>query len=174
LATARILGQQYYPSPAVYQWSFGLQQRISAHWAANLDYIGSHTIHNQQWVQLNPGELPVGSLANLSLQERRRLRGWAGIDSWVPWGSGKYHSGTLGIKNRDWKGLSFMSNLTWAKNLTTSYSLIDSDRGNPHWRYYDNWRGRSNYIPTLRSVSAWSYNLPFGRSMKYKLSGLAD
>ena len=115
LPTARVLGEQYYPSPAVYQWSLGLQQRISASWAVNFDYIGSHTIHNSQWVQFNPGELPVGPLANLSLQERRRLRGWGSIDGWVPWGSGKYESGTLGIKNREWNGLSFMSNLTWAK-----------------------------------------------------------
>jgi len=174
LPTARVLGQQYYPSPAVYQWSLGIQRRINASWAANFDYIGSHTIHNSQWVQFNPGDLPVGPLANLPLQDRRRLKGWGSIDGWVPWGSGKYQSGTLGIKNRDWRGLSFMSNLTWAKNLTTSYSLIDSDRGNPHYKYYDNWRGRSNFIPTLRNISAWSYNLPFGQKMQYKLSGVAD
>ena len=174
LPTARVLGEQYYPSPAVYQWSLGIQQRISASWAINFDYIGSHTIHNSQWVQFNPGELPQGPLANLSLQERRRLRGWGSIDGWVPWGSGKYESGTLGIKNREWNGLSFMSNLTWGKNLTTSYSLIDSDRGNPHFKYFDNWRGRSNYIPTLRSISAWSYRLPFGRGLKYPLSGVAE
>lgn len=174
LPTARILGQQDYPTPAVYQWSFGLQRRLNASWALNLDYIGSHTIHNSQWVQLNPGELPVGALANLSLQERRRLKGWGSIDSWVPWGSGKYQSGTLGIKNRDWKGLSFMSNLTWAKNLTTSSSLIASDRGNPHYKYYDIWKGRSNFVPTLRNISAWSYNLPFGRRMQYKLDGVLD
>src|SRR4029434_6023195 len=122
LPTTRILGEDYYPSPAVYQWSFGLQQRISASWAVNFYYIGSHTIHNSQWVQFNPGELPVGPLANLSLQERRRLKGWGCVVGWGVWGSGKYESGTLGIKNREWHGLSFMSNLTWAKNLTTSYS----------------------------------------------------
>jgi Carboxypeptidase regulatory-like domain len=174
LPTTRVLGEDYYPTPAVYQWSFGLQQRINASWAVNLDYIGSHTIHNSQFVQFNPGELPQGPLANLSLQERRRLKGWGSVDGWVPWGSGKYQSGTAGIKNREWHGLSFMSNLTWAKNLTTSHSLLDSDRGNNFYRFYDSWRGRSNYIPTLRNISAWSYRLPFGRGMKYPLRGVAD
>ncbi len=174
IPTARALAQLDYPSPAVYQWSFGIQHRISASWAANLDYIGSHTIHNSQWVELNPGAFPVGDMANVPLQQRRRLPGWQSVNAWVPWGSGKYHSGTVGVKNRDWKGLSFMSNLTWAKSLTTSYSLIDSDRGNSDYRYYDGWRGRSNYIPTLRSVSAWSYKLPFGAGMHYNLSGAAN
>jgi hypothetical protein len=174
LSAARVLGQQYYPTPAVYQWSLSLQHRFTPSWAANFDYVGSHTIHNSQWVQLNPGDLPQGELADVPLQERRRLTGWGSVDSWVPWGSGKYHSGTVGVKNREWHGLSFMSNLTWGKSLTTSYSLIDSDRGNPHYQFYDIWRGRSNYIPTLRNVSAWSYNLPIGRGRTYELGGVAD
>ena len=82
LPTARVLGEQYYPSPAVYQWSLGIQQRISASWAVNFDYIGSHTIHNSQWVQFNPGELPrgtpgqsvaPGTAAAEGMGQRRRL-----------------------------------------------------------------------------------------------------
>ncbi len=171
---ARILGQREYPTPAVYQWSLSVQHRLNASWALSFDYMGSHTIHNSQWVQLNPGDLPQGDLADVPLQDRRRLVGWGNIDSWVPWGSAKYESMTAGVRNRDWKGFSFMSNFTWAKNLTTSQSLIGSDRGNPHYKYYDIWRGRSEFIPTVRNVSAWSYEFPFGQGRRFDLSGVAN
>src|SRR5690606_18053154 len=72
------------------------------------------------------------------------------------------------------RGLTFMSNFMWAKNLTTSRSLIDSDVGNPHYKFYDIWRGRSEFIPTARSVTAWSYRFPFGSGLRYDLSGWAN
>lgn len=171
---ARILGEREYPTPAVYQWTLSIQHRLSSNWALSMDYLGSHTIHNSQWVQLNPGELPLGDLADVPLQERRRLKGWGNIDSWVPWGSAKYQAMTAGVRNRGWRGFSFMSNFTWAKNLTTSRSLIDSDAGNPHYKYYDIWRGRSEFVPTVRNVSAWSYDLPVGRGKRFELTGVAD
>jgi len=139
-----------------------------------LDYIGSHTIHNQQWIQFNPGALPQGDLANKTLQERRKLHGWGAIDAWVPWGWNKYESATIGIKNREWKGLFFMSNFTWAKALSTATNPLGNDVCNFHVDYWDLWHGRSNFIGERRSISAWSYNLPFGSKMAYKLSGVAD
>jgi len=42
--------QSYYPVPAVYQWSASVQQRLASSWVAELDYVGSHTIHQFQFV----------------------------------------------------------------------------------------------------------------------------
>ena len=174
VSAPRIIGQLDYPSPAVYQWSFSGQHRFSPSWSVNLDYLGSHTIHNSQFVVLNPGEQPLGPLADLDLQARRRLPGWGSVNSWVPWGWARYQSGTIGVKNRKWNGFTFMSNFIWAKNLTSSRSIISSDTGNRHYKFYDIWRGRSEFIPTARSVSAWSYELPLGRGRGHDLSGVAN
>ena len=174
-ASIRILGQPEYQIPTVYQWSVSIQHRLSSNWSASVDYVGSHTVHNQQFVNLNAAALPVGDLANLPLQDRRRLPGWNIIGSWVPWGWQKYHSGTVGVKNQEWRGLTMMANFMWAKNLSSSRSVIGSDQGNTHFRYYDLWRGRANFTPTARFVSAWSYRLPFGHGRRSSaLSGLAD
>ena len=78
------------------------------------------------------------------------------------------------MKNRKWNGFTFMSNFIWAKNLTSSRSIISSDTGNRHYKFYDIWRGRSEFIPTARSVSAWSYELPLGRGRGHDLSGVAN
>lgn len=163
-----------YPSPAVYQWSLSVQHRLNPFWSLHLDYVGSHTIHNSQFVELNAAALPQGDLANVPFQQRRRLPGWGNIQSWVPWGWAKYNSATFGVRNREWNGLAFMANFTWAKNLTSSQSLIGSDRGNAHYQFFDIWQGRSSFTPTARFISGWSYKLPFGQGKAQALSGLAD
>ncbi|HLV00564.1 MAG TPA: hypothetical protein VKZ59_04820, partial [Acidobacteriota bacterium] len=170
----RVMGQPEYQIPRVYQWSFSAQHRFSANWSAHLDYVGSRAVHNHQFVNLNAAALPVGDLADVELQDRRPLPGWGIIGAWVPWGWQKYHSGTFGIKNREWKGLTMMANFTWAKNLSSSRSVIDSDHGNTHFQYYDIWRGRANFTPTARFVSAWSYRLPWGYGRSYPLSGITN
>lgn len=174
-ASARFPGDRKYASPAVYQWSLSAQHRFSAHWSANLDYLGSHTVREQQFVDLNAAELPVGEFAGLSLQERRRLPGWGILGSWIPVGWSKYHSGTVGVRNREWKGISTMANFTWAKNLSSiRHVLSGSSAGNRHFKYFDIWAGRLNLTPTARFISAWSYRLPVGQSQRFALSGIVD
>ncbi|MPZ20620.1 MAG: hypothetical protein GEV06_22315 [Luteitalea sp.] len=173
-ATPRVLGQREYETPTVYQWSLSVQHRIHARWSVNLDYLGSRTEHNNQWVDLNAPLLPQGDLADVPLQERRPLPGWGRIDSWVPWGWSKYHSATFGVTNRQWRGLTVRSSLTWAKNLSSSISVINSDRGNMDFRNFDLWAGRSNFVPTVRSVTGWTYELPWGYGRTFPLSGVMD
>ena len=49
--------QPYYPIPAVYQWSFSIQQKLSSSWALEGDYVGSHTIHQFQFIDSNAAAL---------------------------------------------------------------------------------------------------------------------
>ena len=56
--------QSYYPVPAVYQWSASVQHRLASSWVAELDYVGSHTIHQFQFVDDNAPALPQGDLAS--------------------------------------------------------------------------------------------------------------
>ena len=50
--------QSYYPIPAVYQWSFSVQQKLASSWVVEGDYVGSHTIHQFQFVDDNAPALP--------------------------------------------------------------------------------------------------------------------
>src|SRR5690606_34891339 len=163
-----------FPTPTVYQWSFSVQHRINSNWSLQADYLGSRTIHNQQFVDRNAPALPVGDLEDVPLQERRLLPGWGVISSWVPWAWQKYHSGTFGVRNREWKGLSMMANFTWAKNLSSNRGDSANYTGNYHYAYYDIWRGRSDLTPAARFVSAWAYRIPVGQGRLYPVSGVAD
>lgn len=163
-----------YPAPTVYQWSFSVQHRFNPSWSLHLDYLGSRTIHNQQFVDLNAPALPQGPLADLPIQERRRFPLWGPWLTWVNWGYQNYHSGTFGVRNREWNGLSFMANFMWAKNTGSSLSPIANDRNNFDFRNWDIWRGRARITPTARFVSGWSYQLPWGRGRIFDLDGLAN
>ncbi|MPY88770.1 MAG: hypothetical protein GEU99_12680 [Luteitalea sp.] len=173
-ATPRVLGQREYDTPTVYQWSLSIQHRVHPSWSVNVDYLGSHSIHNNQFVDLNAPQLPQGDLADVPLQDRRPLPGWGQIGSWVPWGWSKYQSATLGLTNRQWHGLTLRSSLTWSKNLQSSISVIGSDQGNLDFRHFDLWAGRSNFVPTVRSITGWTYELPWGHGRTFPLRGVMD
>lgn len=151
--------QPYYPIPAVYQWSASVQRRIGQYWVAEADYVGSHTIHQFQFIDQNAADLPVGSLANVSLQNRRPYPQWGVLGTWAPLGWAKYHAGTASIKNNRWHGLTLQSNFSWAKNIATS-NINNSDHGNINYRYPYIWAGPSNITPKFWFIAAINYETP--------------
>jgi len=173
-AAPRALGEKKYPTPTVYQWSASVEHRLTPFWSASIDYLGSHTIHNQQFVDLNAPALPQGSLANVSLQQRRRFPQWGQWLTWVNWGYSNYNSATFSVTNREWRDLTLLSSFMWAKNLSSSISPIANDRNNFDFRLWDIWRGKAALTPDRRFVSAWSYRLPFGKGQKYGMTGVRD
>ena len=169
-ATVRVLGSNYYPTPTVYEWSASMQRALGKNWVAEVSYLGSHTIHEQQYVDLNIPDLPQGSLASLSLQQRRQFPDWAAVQSWMNIGWAKYESITTSIKAPNWNGLTFMSWFTWSKDMTTSAVGV-SQQGNLDPRLFDIWAGPSLMNPALRNVNSWNYELPFGTGRRFALSG---
>jgi len=171
--TVRVLGSNYYPTPTVYEWSASLQRRLGKNWLAEIDYFGSHTIREQQYVDMNIPNLPQGKFAGLSLQQRRQFQDWGAVQTWMNIGWAKYNALTTSVETPDWKGLTLMSWFTWSKDKTTSAVGI-SQQGNLDPRYYDIWAGPSLMNPDLRNVNSWSYELPFGSGREFQLSGPLD
>src|SRR5207237_7921047 len=52
--------QNYYPIPAVYQWSFSIQQKLASSCVVEGDYVGSQTIHQFQFVDQRRPAWPQG------------------------------------------------------------------------------------------------------------------
>jgi hypothetical protein len=151
--------QSYYPVPAVYQWSFSVQQRLGSSWMVEGDYVGSHTIHQFQFVDDNAPALPQGDLANVPLQNRRPYPQWGVLGTWAPMGWARYNAGTLSIKNNQWHGLTLQSNLSWAKNISSS-RIGTSDQGNINFRVPYLWSGPSAITPYWWFITALNYQTP--------------
>ena len=153
----------YYPIPAVYQWSASLQQRLGSAWVVEGDYVGSHTIHQFQFIDVNAAALPQGSAASLPLQQRRPYPQWGILGTWAPIGYAKYNAGTATIKNNQWHGLTLQSNFTWAKNLASS-RIGTSDHGNINFRVPYIWAGPSAVTPYFWFITSLNYRTPKVRS----------
>ena len=149
----------YLPTPTVYQWSASVQRRLGEYWGLELDYIGSHTIREFQFLDVNAPALPQGPLANVSLQNRRPYPQWGVLGTWAPIGWAKYNGGTASIKNNAWHGLTFTSNFTWAKNLVSSL-IGDSDDGNTNFRVPYLWTGPATITPQFWFIAGFSYQVP--------------
>jgi len=149
----------YYPIPAVYQWSFSVQQRLGTSWVAEVDYVGSHTIHQFQFIDANAAALPQGDLANVPLQQRRPYPQWGILGTWAPLGWARYNAGTATIRNNQWHGLTLQSNFTWAKNIASS-RIGSSDHGNINFRVPYIWAGPSAVTPYYWFITSLNYQTP--------------
>jgi hypothetical protein len=73
----------------------------------------------------------------------------------------------MSVKNTSWHGLTVMSNFTWAKGISSTL-WGQSDQGIVwDYRYLNLYAGPFAATPKLRSVTGYSYQLPFGRGMGF-------
>jgi hypothetical protein len=169
LATFRYV-PGYYPVAGVQEWSASIQQRFGSALAAEISYQGTHAYHLPQFVDQNAPALPQGALANVPIDRRRPFPQWGVVGSWKPIGYSRYHGMAASLRGNYWKGLTFNSSFTFAKNLASSV-LGASDVGNQHGAYPYLWEGPSELTPRLRLVNSFSYDLPFGRGRAYANDG---
>jgi hypothetical protein len=120
------------------------------------DYVGSHTIHQFQFIDQNAADLPQGAIANVPLQQRRPYPQWGVLGAWAPLGWAKYHAGAVSIKNNRWHGLTLQSNFSWAKNIATSkHQQLGSWQHQLGYPYI--WAGPSNITPKFWLLTAVNY-----------------
>lgn len=151
----------YLPVPAVDEWSLSVQGKINSYWGVEVGYLGSHTVHEPQFVDENAPALPQGPDTGLSLQARRRFPQWGTLGTYAPIGWAKYNALMASLKNREWHGLSLIANWTWAKNIMTS-NVIDSDHGDTNFRFPYIQAGLSALTPIQLFTAGYTYSLPWG------------
>ena len=156
----------HYPMPAIDEWSLSLQQGLGSYWSFEADYIGSHDIHEFQFINVNAAALPQGSLANVSLQNRRPYPQWGTLGTWAPIGWNRYNGLTVSLRNRSWHNLSLIANYTWQKSIVSD-DIGSSDEGQSNYRYPYIFSGTSGITPLNEFVTGYSYQLPFGRGKEF-------
>jgi carboxypeptidase family protein len=159
--------ESYLPTAAVDQWSLSVEQRIGQIWGLEVNYLGSHTTHEFQFLDLNAPHLPQGQYANLTLQQRRPYSGWGQLGTWAPIGWGRYNGLVASFKNANpWRGLTLITNFQWTKNIVSSHWGF-SDIGNMDFRNPYTWAGDYTAAPPRRLVFGYYYQLPFGHGKPY-------
>ena len=117
--------------PTIYAWYVGIQHQLPAHFALDLSYSGSHSIHLMDQRQVN--YLPAGYLQNNNLNGSVNgytnallpYLGWGALQAIETLGYARYDALMLRINRRFANNLGVNFNYTWSHTMDTGDN--DSD-----------------------------------------------
>ncbi len=165
-----------YQTPAVYEWNLTLEHQLSGGFMLRGAYVGTHSSHLKESVQLNPA-LPSATLK--FSDSRRRLN--APFLGTFPGGlfgpvwmstqdiNSSYHGLQLTIERRVSKGLTILGSYTYSKSMDDlpvggAVSEIAADQpsalpwDDPLRHQFD--RGPSDFDRTHRFTASYVWELP--------------
>lgn len=104
-----------YKVPVIYNWNLAIERQIASNWLVRAAYVGSHSSHLWEAIELNPAIYTPGS--KLSTDDRRMFRGFQFISLASFAGNANYNSMQLSMEKRFSRGFTLSANYTWAKSL---------------------------------------------------------
>jgi hypothetical protein len=159
----------YYPAPATYQFSFGVQRELAPSVVFAMQYVGSTSTHQDDRVEQN--DLPLadvgdreavalGGIGALSGNANfyRPYQGFGNILQSQNSVNGSYHSLQTALRMQERHGLSLQVAYTWSHAIDVQSNDLDI-ASNPYNLNYD--RGSSLYDRRNIFNVNYVYNLPF-------------
>lgn len=149
----------------VQSYHFGIQQQLPWGIVADLAYVGNKATHLQVLADYNQAVTGAGSL-----QSRRPVSNFAGIEIAYGSGSANYNSMQFKVEKRSQIGLYVMNSFTWSRTFDISSGHLETSGGdNSRVNYANpsNDYGPSGYDQPLADTTSIVYDLPFGRGRKY-------
>jgi hypothetical protein len=160
---------QYKP-PVAYNWNFAVEHQFGGQWLARAAYVGAHSSHLTEMVELNPAVYTPGS--KLSTDARRLFTNYQFISEASQAGNSRYDSLQLSVERRLARSLTLTGSYTWSKSMDNL--PVDASPGGPAdgnsfaypW-YFQNAngldRGLSDFDHTQRFVLSYVWQLPMLR-----------
>ncbi|MCU1261858.1 MAG: TonB-dependent receptor plug, partial [Bryobacterales bacterium] len=102
-------------TPLIYNWNFTIEHQFAGGWLARAAYVGSHSSHLTETIELNPAVYAAGS--TLSTDARRIFQGYGSVGQASQDINSSYQSLQLTAQRRLTSGLTVLANYTWSKAL---------------------------------------------------------
>ncbi len=115
-------------NPYTQQWNFGIENEIAKGWLLSLDYIGSHTIHIEQPVDLNSpsafvrtaaGQTRSANAANATRPIVPVANGYRQVLAYANLGSAFYDGLQVKLNKQLSRRLSLLLTYTWSHDINT-------------------------------------------------------
>jgi len=166
-----------YQTPVTYEWNLSLERQLSKDWMVRAAYVGAHSSHGMENVELSPNVYPTGK--HLYPQYSDIAMAMNDVNS-------SYNSLQLTAQKRFSKGLTILANYTWAKSLDDwpygqDITTVVTGGNSPIPWYvpgrhqFD--RGPSDYDRAHRFVASFVYNMPtfngHSTALRYTAGGWA-
>jgi hypothetical protein len=161
-------GGEIYKTPLTYQWDLGMQYEFAPKWIFELDYVGSHGIHqmvgpyNINGAQLaspsDPlyGAITSNTLANVNVRVPYLGFSPAGVSNYTTIGVYKFNSLQATLRKQLSRGLTLQAAYTFSRaftNATVSNNSTD---------FRQDYGLNTGYRPE-RLVVSFLWDLPWGR-----------
>jgi hypothetical protein len=150
-------------TPAVYHWSFSLQQQIGK-FLVDTNYVGTKGTHLLVQYNINQDYPGAGTAA-----ARRPIQGFNDITFVDSMGNSEYNSLQLRVQRRYANGISLLASFTWSKSIDLGSGGLVGDLQvrnvlNVGWE-----RAESSSSVPRRLVLSYTYALPFGQRQPFKI-----
>jgi hypothetical protein len=159
----------------VQSWHFTVQRELAKNLLLDVAYVGNHDVGLTILSDANQA-LPNQLGQNLSLQARRPIQNFAGIEVAFDGGFGSYNALQAKLEKRYSTGLYVLNSFTWSKAIDDGPGHLENyDGDNSRINYYNRGleKGLSSYNQPINDTLAVIYDLPFGRGRKFAIASKA-
>src|SRR5262249_32526494 len=101
--------------PVTYNWDLAVERQLAVNWMLQVAYVGSHSSHNKETIELNPAQFIPGS--SLGTDARRLFQGYGSISLLGADTNSSYNALQVTLKRRLAQNLSLTAAYTWAKQI---------------------------------------------------------
>ncbi len=160
----------------VQSWHFSIQQELAKNLLLDVGYVGNHDVGLTILSDANQA-LPNQLGQNLTLQQRRPIQTFSGIEVAYDGGFGSYEGLQVKLEKRYSAGLYFINSFTWSKVIDNAPGHLENyDGDNSRINYYNSQleRGLSSYNQPLNDTLSVIYDLPFGRGRRFNIANRAE
>jgi hypothetical protein len=153
------------PTGYVQSWHFTVQRSLAKDLLLDVAYVGNKGQHIMMLADYNQAR-PNNPDENLSLQARRPIQNFGGIE--VAYGAGysSYNGLQVKLEKRYSSGLTFTDSFTWSKaldNVSGHLEALAGDNSRANIRDLRSEKGLSSYDQPFNETLSGVYALPFGR-----------
>jgi hypothetical protein len=140
------------PNAMTLQWSFGIQRELPGSLFAEVNYVGTHTTHLQEWFDYN---MPInGVLPNPNF-------GYVEYTNAIA--CGHYDGLEASLLRRFKNELQFRLAYTWSRSIDDAPEELVGNDAYAQNGYGPQWTGPSDFDTPQRIASSYVYDLPAGR-----------
>jgi hypothetical protein len=154
-------------TPAVYHWSFSLEQQIHK-FLVDTNYVGTKGTHLSVPYNINQAYPGPGTTAS-----RRPRQGFSDITFTDSMGNSEYNSLQMRVQRRYSNGISLLAAFTWSKSIDLGGGGLVGDLSFRNVLDVGWERAASSASVPRRLVTSYTYALPVGRRQRYRIGNRA-
>ena len=156
----------------VQSWHFTVQRELARNLLLDMGYVGTHSVGLTILSDANQA-LPNALGQNLTVQQRRPIQTFSGIEIAYDGGFSSYNALQLKLEKRYSAGLYLIHSFTWSKAIDNAPGHLENyDGDNSRINYYNTAleRGLSSYNQPFNDTLSIIYDLPFGKGRRFGMT----